>query len=418
MKSVLLSDIVIGVIGEFKEVERFKTKTYRDKGIIYNEVLDAYGAHRASLKRLASKSTDEVRPVFISDYYNPGDGTMRGDRETSFARRSLIYSDSVVVQDKIGAWFSLREAGADQGWQMGHQDFPNAIVDIWRVIQNASLEKSGLIEYLEFPSFARVKRISDLTDKDLLSPEELNSLDSIKSTALDYYRLRQDRAISLIEMEKIETVLSKHVGQLDIHLPSWLDSEFILNQLVRTPKSGTRRSAAVTSRDLRNAAGLSLSLNLPAPDRLGNDTFTDRDFRVMRESLYVRQFRNDFREIVDDYMDRSVGVSGFVHHRNVRENFQRRLEASRSKFLREVDKDGFDLRGVVNRGIVPGGVASAGVWAYSNYSTLDLAQTLMTTLIPFSAASIVDAWGEARRTLARRREAAVVSKMYSTYIVD
>ena len=78
-------------------------------------MLDAYGAHRASLKRLASKSTDEVRPVFISDYYNPGDGTMRGDRETSFARRSLIYSDSVVVQDKIGAWFSLVRRGLIRG---------------------------------------------------------------------------------------------------------------------------------------------------------------------------------------------------------------------------------------------------------------------------------------------------------------
>lgn len=361
-------------------VEFFWNNSIKKNQNILDKVLNAYRKYSPKLNEVPPKSKNEIRPVFLNDYYSAGDNTPRNGREYSFVKRSLFYSDSVAVMDRLGMWSDLVDAnGADFGQiNLGDQRCPNGIADILQVIRYRDYEKLGLLQYYKFD-------------------QPYSYGDFVKQGQEEYYKMiggDRDRSdplldqkywLSLAELFKSLSLLSESGGRLDLYLPDWTRPKFSLDWLFAEIK----KSQSSGSNDLsnmsqyRDAKNIQNILQVPAP---GFSDFEDLDpeqLARIREQNLFSQFRDDLSGIAEQFSNDYS--SDDLQDNRVRERLSQEFGKAKESFIKGFDKREFDWAGSISRGAITGGFTAGGYAALSEMGGRSLESLLVPGVVSLAA---------------------------------
>ncbi|MCQ9385741.1 hypothetical protein [Brevibacterium moorei] len=376
-------DIIKEALGDLPDESFFIGNSFEKNDDILNRVLDVYDKYKGYLPDVSEKKRDDYRPAFVSDYINPAEDSGRGDHELAFARRALLYSDSLGVRDRMGEWSKMRaaEGSLPVGAVLGDQEFPNGVADLAQVVRFAELEESGLLQYFSTPMSGVDSYIDEARSVYVKEPnEDVEGLQALRNIRED-----QQRILGLSELFKTLDVVGNSDGKLDLYMPEWTLPEFTLEWLLDSlnlgfslPGIGEINFGALQShREV---------MELPAPGIGEFERLTPAQLVEFRQSKFSRRFRDDIAEVAHSFSNCSDG--SLLKEESTKQTLRRQTQKIRSDFLKDYGKFKYDWRSSLKENLVVGLVGGAGTAGAASHMGLDVLTNSILAGIP-AAAQIV-----------------------------
>ena len=376
-------NIIEEALGGIPPIEYFWNNSLRQNEEILEKIFLAYRKYSNKLIELQPKSKNEIRPAFLNDYYSAGEETARNEREDSFVRRSLFYSDSVAVMDRLGMWADLADNNdnAPSSILLGDQRCPNGIADILQVIIYRDYEKLGLLHYYKFNNSYSYGYFAKQGKQAFQKIATRYKTDSNPLAVQPYW-------LSLAELFKSLSLLSESGDNLDLYLPDWTWPDFSLDWLFQEinrsqPSDQVSNLSINRYRDARNIQSI---LKLPAPDFRDFETLSPKRLADIRDQGFFAQFRDDLSEIADQFS--SDHSSEDLENRNVRNALSEKFSRARESFVRNYSKRGFSWNGSIAKGAIAGGFTYGGYAALSEVGGQSFGPSVVPAAISLAAAAL------------------------------
>ena len=395
-------------------IEYFYNNSALQNERIFTRVIDMYDKNSYRMSKLPEKQEKEVRPIFVNDYINAAEEMPRNGREALFVSRSLIYSDSVAVLDRLYIWSNLRrqEGGSPVGAGLGDMRCPNGVADILQIVRYADYEKHGLVHYYRLSDGFTPKSYIDEAQTEF---REMGIGDPDPLAFLKY----QKYWLGLSELFKALGVVGQSGGELDLYLPRWTLPDFTLDWLFKRIEAGLsyEPGSKISKTQVDSARSIHRIMSIPAPNWQEFDALSARELADVRQKKFFREFRNDIDRIADDFST-DTAISD-LQANDVREKFDSKIISACDSFIDKFGFSGFGWRSSIQKGVVIGGIGSSGTATFASLNGADVYSSTALSVIPAIAEMVGEPIANFLRWFISERSAFESTKLhYRAFMSD
>lgn len=407
-------EVVQEALGGLPPAEYFVDNEAHVNERIMNRVLDVYDECKHRLFPLPEKPAHELRPAFANDYIQIGEKDSRNRREYAFLKRALIYSHGVGILDRLGEWSKLRRQSETDffGAGLGEAKCPNGVSDILQVIRYAEYEKYGLVHYFQRSGESEIN--SYLSEAQAALDEMGFGVESLQDLLAS-----QRLSWGLSELFKTLEIVGGSDGRLDLYLPDWTMPDFTLEWLLDKVNHG--EPEGFDTEELLGNIGDYLSfrkvLAMPTPGLKDFEELSPEKLNEVRQSKYFRRFRNEIRDISDDFAE--CGDSNNLRSLDKRGQITRDLDRVHEAFIEDFGRLRFGWGESIGQGLFFGSVSTVSVATYSAIAGQDLLSNSVLGALPFVSTMIATPLFNAARWLLNDKKTVEATALhYRAFMTD